>query len=425
MINSFDLGLFDRLCVRTTPFWSFLSGSAIVAKILITTIPYWGHINVTLSLGMRLIEQGHEVTWALAKQIPGLIIPQGGRLALTNSADDEQLMATLDLLDSGKSKSALDGSVFVTEKVLLPLASMMIEGLRKIVDELQPDLIIHDEQTYVGGICASERGIPYVTTHAAPPSVYENAGTNVSAWYLSCMQKFQASFGFPKDPIVVRSKKLGLAFCPREFGDPTKLAEGQIFVGPCLDVIRPSANDFDFAFLTESNNKNIMVSIGTLLTAEAKHFFHTVVQDLGNKPYNVIVAGDPNLFDQWPDNFMVQQRVPHLELLAHLDLVITHGGANTTCDCIGMGIPMVVVPMAFDQFYVGDQVAANGLGIRLRYRRLRVGQISDACQRLLANDSIYNESIDKFSKMYSQAGGATKAAKLVEQFIYKECSRNV
>jgi MGT family glycosyltransferase len=393
-----------------------------MAKIAITTIPYWGHINVTLSVGALLLERGHEVVWLLAKKIPGLVLPTGGQLHLTNAPDDKQVAEVLEKLDSSKSKPAFEGSKFVMEEVLLPLGKLMYPGLRQFLEEYQPDLIIHDEQTYVGGICAHLLAIPYVTTHAAPSGIYESTGiTQIKDWYLKTISDYQQSFGLEPAPLITRSKKLGLTFCPKDFADLEDLMQGQILLGPCLDVPRTYLETFDFSRIQNSNKKIIMVSIGTLLTNEASNFFSCVVNALKDSDYQVIVITDPQLFDNWPKNFIVQSRIPHLEVIKHIDLVITHGGANTVCDCIGMGVPLVVVPMAYDQYYVGDQVANNGMGIRLKYKRLRAEELRGACDQILEPGSSYLSKVNQMAEKLRAGGGATRAANLVEDFILKEC----
>ena len=114
--------------------------------------------------------------------------------------------------------------------------------------------------------------------------------------------------------------------------------------------------------------------------------------------------------------------MPHLELIKYLDVVITHGGANTVCDCIATGIPLVVVPMAFDQYYVGDQVEYNQIGKRLKYKRLRPRELRNACDACVADNNVFKLNVTKLSKEFKAAGGATRAAELVQQFIDKECN---
>ncbi|MFT7560925.1 MAG: UDP:flavonoid glycosyltransferase YjiC (YdhE family), partial [Flavobacteriales bacterium] len=251
-----------------------------MAKIAITSIPYWGHVNVTLSIGALLLEHGHEVTWFLARDMKNLVLPEGGKLVLTNRQEDIALTNVLELLDSGKSKSAMDGSKFVLEEVLLPLSSLMHDGLTRALDVFKPDVLIHDEQTYIGAICSTQLNIPFITTHVAPSGIFETTeSTAISDWYFAEIEKFQVSFGLPAVPHVVRSEKLGLTFCPRDFSNPYELMNGQVFVGPCLDAPRRYAESFDYERLTTNGKKNLMVSIGTLLTVEASRFYQKVIND--------------------------------------------------------------------------------------------------------------------------------------------------
>lgn len=393
-----------------------------MAKIAITTIPYWGHINVTLSFGAILLAHGHDVVWVIAKNMPGLVLPAGGRLHLTNAPGDEQVSVVLERLDSGKSKPAFEGSKFVMEEVLLPLGKLMYPGLRSFLEDFRPDVLIHDEQTYVGAMCANVLAIPYITTHAAPSGIYESTEvTQIRQWYLDTITSYQQSFGLTAEPLKTRSRKLGLTFCPKDFSNLDDLMEGQIFLGPCLDVPRAHAESFDFELIKHRDKKNIMVSIGTLLTIEASNFFSCVVQALKDSNYRVILIADPGLFESWPENFIVQPRVPHLELIKYIDLAITHGGANTVCDCIGMGVPLVVVPMAYDQYYVGDQIANNGLGIRLKYKRLKADELRGACDAILQPDSTYQAQVNSMAEKLRAGGGATRAAALIEDFLRREC----
>jgi UDP:flavonoid glycosyltransferase YjiC (YdhE family) len=77
--------------------------------------------------------------------------------------------------------------------------------------------------------------------------------------------------------------------------------------------------------------------------------------------------------------------------------------------------------MAYDQYYVGDQVANNGMGIRLKYKRLRAEELRDACDQILAPGSRYLFNVNQMAEKLRAGGGATMAANLVEDFILREC----
>lgn len=389
-----------------------------MANIAIVVIPFWGHVNVTLSVGQLLINRGHKVTWFLPVPLSGLILPEGGEIVYTNTHEQEEVNALVKLLEACKSKPALEGVKYVLEEVLLPISLRMFEPLSKAMVEYKPDLIINDEQTYSGALCAYVQGVPSVTTHPAPSGIFENSNLdNILEWYFGLFRSLQKELNIESPDLHYISKDLGLAFSPKVFSDTNDLLPQQKFVGPCIDVMRNYNDDFDFSLVAARDKKNILVSIGTLLTGEADRIMNQIVSDFGDSDHTIIVAADPAIREDWPDNFIVRKRVPHLKLLQHIDVIISHGGANTVCDAIGMGIPIVVIPMAYDQYYVGDQVQENGLGYRFKYKRLRKNDLQKAVDTLLEENNAFEPKITEYARKFKEAGGATKACDLIEDFL--------
>ena len=63
-----------------------------------------------------------------------------------------------------------------------------------------------------------------------------------------------------------------------------------------------------------------------------------------------------------PDNVFVLDSAPHAWLFPRMSAVVHHGGAGTTAEGLRAGVPMVIVPFAFDQPFWGARVKASGLG---------------------------------------------------------------
>ena len=81
---------------------------------------------------------------------------------------------------------------------------------------------------------------------------------------------------------------------------------------------------------------------------------------------------------------MVGERtLPQTKVIPQVDLVITHGGNNTTTEALHFGKPMVLLPLFWDQYDNAQRMHELGFGIRLATYEFTPEQLEAAVETLL------------------------------------------
>lgn len=92
--------------------------------------------------------------------------------------------------------------------------------------------------------------------------------------------------------------------------------------------------------------------------------------------------------DPGSDHRMVKG-LPHDRLFPHMAAVVHHGGAGTTATAARAGIPQIIVPHYFDQYFWAAQTVRCGIGPRaMTRRRLTAAKLAKALQEALTDPAI-------------------------------------
>lgn len=386
-------------------------------KFVFVVPPLTGHINPTLSVGARLLELGHQVAWISIDAALAAQLPAGGELLLlAYDTTDAQKQEGSDYLHaiSRKQVYGIESIKFLYEEVLVPLNRFMYEGIVDLLKSYRPDVVINDHQLFAAAVAAVQLGIPYATSVTAPAAIKMREDLPmVHQWETQQMVALQQELGLAGDASVVCSELLTLVFTSRAFFGDMELPEQYRFVGPVIQN-RPAVTGFDWeAFAARTYKQCILVTIGTTFSHEHKKaFFEKVTEALQDEPVTVLVVSDPALFAEWPQNFIVQTRLPQLELLPVLDGVVCHGGHNTVCETLLHGLPLVVIPIAYDQSYVASRVGQVQAGVRLNFKRFYAKHLKEAVHEILHKNN-YTVAAQRIKASFEQAGGTAAAAQLL------------
>src|SRR5206468_6115893 len=88
------------------------------------------------------------------------------------------------------------------------------------------------------------------------------------------------------------------------------------------------------------------------------------------------------------ENMTGAEYLPQIAMLPHVDAVITHGGNNTTTECMWFGKPMVVLPIFWDQHDNAQRIHETGYGNRLPTYAFDDAQLANALERVLGDPAI-------------------------------------
>jgi zeaxanthin glucosyltransferase len=119
-----------------------------------------------------------------------------------------------------------------------------------------------------------------------------------------------------------------------------------------------------------------------------------------------------------PSNAIVVSKAPQIELLKRAALCITHAGVNTALEALAQGVPMVAIPIGFDQPGVAARIAYHRVGEFVEVGNLTVEHLSELIQRVRRNPS-YRLRARYFQKMIARSRGLDVAAYAIEQAFQK------
>lgn len=166
--------------------------------------------------------------------------------------------------------------------------------------------------------------------------------------------------------------------------------------------------------LRDGHGALIYLSLGSLGSADVD-LMRRLVAALAGTPHRYIVSKGPR-HDEYAlaDNMWGAEFVPQASVLPLVDLVITHGGNNTTTESLHFGAPMIVLPLFWDQYDNAQRMHETGFGVRLDTYGWNDGELRDAIERLLG-DRALRERMARSAAGIRGADGTGVAADAIER----------
>jgi MGT family glycosyltransferase len=157
----------------------------------------------------------------------------------------------------------------------------------------------------------------------------------------------------------------------------------------------------------------IYLSLGSLGSADVD-LMRRLVDVLGRTSHRYIVSTGPQHDEyQLADNMWGAEFLPQTSIIGQVDLVITHGGNNTTTEAFHFGKPMILLPLFWDQYDNAQRVHETGYGRRLATYAFGDADLTGAIGDLLA-DTALRRRMTELGEQIRGRNGTVHAADIIE-----------
>ena len=384
----------------------------------------YGPTNQCIGLGHILRGRGHRVVFAAEASWKGRLDALGFEedlvdLAAPPEGDVEQ--------DAGQfwtdfirdtAPEFRKPTIEQLETFIQPTWQALIDGavycepqLRAIIERTRPDVIVEDNVLAFPALVTA--GVPFVRIVSCNPlemkgpdlppvfsgyPIADRSGwqefraeydrTHRATW--QAFDEFVRSSGAPGLPdleFIHESRDANLYVFPRE-ADYTDQRPLDATWHRMDSSVR--ATDEPYALPPEVADRPegsalIYRSLGSLGSADVD-LMRRLVDVLGRTPHRYIVSKGPQA-DQYElaPNMVGAQMLPQTRILPHCDLIITHGGNNTTTEALHFGKPMILLPLFWDQYDNAQRMDELGFGVRLSTYSFTDEEMTGALARLLGD----------------------------------------
>ena len=402
--------------------------------------PVPGHIHPFGALGRELIGRGHRVTFIQMADVEKSARAEGLEFARIGQSDHPAGSLPVSLQQLGRLKGL--AALRFTIQAVTKTTTMICRDAPDVIRKGGIGMLLVDQTEPAGGTVAEHLGIPFVTICNAlvlnreptvPPPfsswswgeewwrrVRNQAGYAASDWMLAPVNREVAAFrkqwnlaphSGPEDSFspIAQISQLPPAFdYPRH-----KLPSSFHYVGPLRKAF---AREVPFPWEKLDGRPLIYASLGTLQHSK-KDVFRCFAEACTGLKVQLVITHcgglDEASISALPGDPVVVEYAPQEAVLARARMTLTHAGLNTVLDSLAHGVPMVAVPITYEQPATAERLRWSGAGRVAPLSRLTATRLRRDIEEVLNNPS-YATCARRLANSICRAGGVARAADVIE-----------
>ncbi|MGB1207484.1 MAG: macrolide family glycosyltransferase [Chitinophagales bacterium] len=397
-----------------------------MSKVVFCNVPAHGHVNPTLAIVKELVNRGEEVIYYTSEEFKEKIERTG--------ASFRSYAAPLTADTAEMTKNGFDMAY-----MLMAYNEQIVEPLMAEIKEIAPDYIMHDALCVWANICSQKLNIPaissipflIVNTKSVIMSplrlLFPTVGMMLSGFgslmkYFYHCRKIQKKYGINVYTLLFEAgnyQELNISYTSDKI-QPTHamLNDSFKFVGITLP---PASKNAVFPYERDETKKMIYISMGTVMSVRMEEFYEMCFDAFRSENVQVVLSAgkQTNLDDlkNIPDNFIVKNFVPQLDILQHTDVFISHGGMNSIKESFYYGVPIITIPQSFEQSINANRIEELKAGIYLSPKKLTAEKLRKTTYRILAEPKQF-ENVKNLKNSLIESGGYKRAVD--EIFAFKQ-----
>jgi MGT family glycosyltransferase len=406
----------------------------------------FGPTNNCIGIGDVLRRRGHRVVFAAEASWKGRLEPLGfaeDLVDLAPPADGEQDAGQFwkDFIAS-TAPEFRKPTIEQLETWIKPVWAELISGARychrqltEIIDRARPDVIVEDNVIAFPALMTA--GVPFIRIVSCNPLEIVDPGLPPAfSGYPAASEAGRAEFRAEYDRVHREMWSEYSAWVAEQGAPPLPelefMHQGDLnmYVYPELadyrrtrplggawhrldSSVRQTDARFELPAGLAGEDSLIYFSLGSLGSADVG-LMRRIIGCLAETPHRYIVSKGPLHAEiELAPNMWGAEFVPQTTVIPMTDLVITHGGNNTTTEALHFGKPMIVLPLFWDQHDNAQRMEELGLGVRLDSYEFSDGEMRAALDRLLGDQSL-RERLAAGARQIQARSGLDRAADLIE-----------